>query len=760
MVAAAVAAALGMATGSLSLAQSTASSNASSTASGGDTDELQEVVVTAERRSNSAQSTPIAITAVTGDTLRDEHIATVNELQQIAPISIAYSGWHQQINIRGIGNSAISGAVNTGIAVIRDGLFEAETLGQNEPFYDIQDTEVLRGPQGTFVGYSSTGGAVLINSVQPSFDAVKGYAEGTIGDYSEKKLQGAINLPATDTLAVRIAFNVEHRNSFYTDTGSLLTPDSLPLTTPGSIDNKEMRVSVLWKPTDSFSALARVSYDYEQTGGLPSQVVQGTFTDPISGAVVHAPFYANSTHEPYVLNSDRTDAEFNTLKTTESLDLNYTLPDGILVRLLSGFEHIDTQLIQDIDATNLPAQWQDRTVGPDDNYHSEELTVVSPTTGRFTWIAGTTWFYRDTPINSETFNAGAPYSVANPQTSTGAIGSVQRILGTFGQVAYQIADAWQIEAGIRGNWDNNFNYGDTVTFNPLTKLSRTTPNVGYYHDGVPTGKIGVNYTPLPGEFFYAFAARGYKSGGTNNGVLNFAPEHVNDFELGWKGKLLDDHILTQVGGYYMSYQDYQYSIINPVNGQTNVTNLPDATIKGIEASAQARLGPVGIDVGLYYNDSKLGNLSAVAAYKLPSSLPANTPQCVGTQTANCFNYTPYIENVSGEQNAYSPKLTANIGVEYNIAVGASSDIVPRITYSHIDKQYGSIFQTDTFWLMPARNLVGADLMYKSGPWMLDLYGTNLTNDIYVSGFYGPSGTLTDAFYGAPRQFGLRFSRSF
>jgi hypothetical protein len=83
-----------------------------------------------------------------------------------------------------------------------------------------------------------------------------------------------------------------------------------------------------------------------------------------------------------------------------------------------------------------------------------------------------------------------------------------------------------------------------------------------------------------------------------------------------------------------------------------------------------------------------------------------------------------------------------------------------VSFSHTDKQYGSIFQNDTYWLMQTRNLWGADLLYSSGGWLVDLYGTNLSNKTYISGFYGAGGVLNDVFYGAPRQFGLRVQKRF
>ena len=286
---------------------------------------------------------------------------------------------------------------------------------------------------------------------------------------------------------------------------------------------------------------------------------------------------------------------------------------------------------------------------------------------------------------------------------------------------------------------------------------------------MPTGKIDLNWTPIPGQFFYVFWARGYKSGGINAGDgTTFHPEQVDDYELGWKGSLAQNHIQTQVGAYWMSYKNYQYSLLAPstdgvTTSSTDVVGLPTATIKGIEASMQAHLAHFDFDLGVYYNKSALGSLRAIATYELPATLSTSTPGCANTTVAGgkitCFNYGPYYVNVSGEANAFSPPLTVSTDLGYQIPLG-NGTLEPRVTYSHTDKQYGSIFQTNSYWLMGARNLWGADLQYTSGPWLVDAYGTNLTDETYISGYYGAGGNLNDVFYGPPRQYGLRLNYTF
>jgi iron complex outermembrane receptor protein len=729
-------------------------------------DDLGEIVVTAERRSSSQQTTPISITAVSGDQLADKHIDGLATLQTTAPnLTFNASGFTQFVNIRGIGVGSNAAAIVPGVAVMYDGLFQAETIGLNVPFYDIADTEVLRGPQGTFVGQSSTGGAVLITSQNPNFDGVNGYVEAQVGTYNDRKVQGAVNLPINDILAMRIAFNTERRNSFYSLIGS--DSETIPGTTgtpnsdPGHLDNENIRVGVLFKPTDEFQALLKVELNNYSSGGLTGVADQNTPHQ-------YSPFYGYTTHEPFVLNFNEPDLANNNTVDRYSLELKYTLPDGILLRSLSGFQHLNVVFNLDLDGSSADALVQRQDTGPKDNYYSQEFNVISPSDGPLTWIGGASFFYRYTPSAVVQLNSAPPFSPANPEVIDSDVSGVPfastvRSVGLFGQVTYQVLDTLQAELGIRDNYDNFFNTGFiTVTVpsppGPPGGAVIQVPNGGKYQDNVPTAKVGLNYTPVPGQFFYLFAARGYKSGGVNGGTENFLPEHVNDYEAGWKGKLVDDHLQIQLGGFLMNYFNQQQQLISPVTGTNDVSNLGSSKIQGIELSVQARLGQFDADFSAAYTDSKLGAVTAIQTYKLPNQGATNLgPQCpIGVEAPTCFNYAPYETSLSGEANPYSPKLTYNADIGYGIGIGKGI-VRPRLNFSHTDKQYASIFQTDNFYLMGPRNLLGATLNYEQGPWLAQFYGINLTNEVYTSGL-NASGNLQ--YYGDPRQAGFRFRRTF
>lgn len=751
-------------------------------------DRLQEVTVTAERRATSVLTTPISVDAISGGTLAERQQNTIVDLQlTTSDLQVNTTGIYNSINIRGIGNSAITPTIQPGIAVLHDGLLSPETIFIDTPFYDISDVEVLRGPQGTLLSAASTGGAVEINSRNPDFKGVNGYAEALLGNYGDERLNGAVNLPVSDTFAARVAFNIEKRGSFYSDVSSRLTPESDTFDDPGRIDQENFRIGLLYQPNESFSALLKFEVNYNNYGGQAGEPNPGTFPavynptlgsyascpnplnnpNPNVAATCQSPYYQYGTHVPYELNYSLTGLQDRQSGKRLGLDLHYTLPDGITVRSLTGWQNLESIEVEDPDISSAQhAIFSDNNTAA--SYYSEDLSITSPTGGKLTWIAGADVFYRWNPVrtNGESY-LSFPYStdtieqvmsgVASPGQTK--IGTQLRTEGLFGNIDWNFTDTLQLDVGLRGNRDRGWNRGNAVVYINGTQVATVPPSADFT-DSVPTGKVGLNWTPTPNQFFYLFYARGYKPGGTQNGAPEFNPEQVNDFELGWKGRLLDDHVQVQLGGFYMKYQDMQFNGFDATTGVGSVTNIGDSTIDGIELSTLARFGGLEVNVGLAYLHSLLGASEQVESYKLPSNLSSDTPQCNGANAANCFNYNPYEVAVNGEENPYSPRLTANVSVGYSFFV-IGGTLRPQLSFSYTSKQYANLFQTDAYWEMGVRDIVNASLQYETDKWQVQVYGNNLTNQVYISGIgsvAGPEGSAV--FYGAPRQYGVRVNRQF
>jgi len=679
---------------------------------------LEEIVVTAERRSVDLQKSALAVSVLSGSELQERGINSVQDLQFSTPsVTLQNFGQGNFFNIRGIGKGDGSSAVAVGVITYRDGIATFPGYFQSEPYYDIDSIQVLRGPQGTFVGQNATGGAVFVTEAAPTFDSVHGNVQLQYGNYNDAQIRGAINLPLSDTLAARIALNDEYRDSFYTISG--------PYTGhPGRLKESSGRVSLLWKPSDSLSVLFKTDYSYIDLGGYPA--------DP-----------ATATNDPFHITSNA--PQYAVDKFSRSvLDINYVFDGGLKLRSLSGYQNGWTASKLDLDGTSaLPFTFSDRVK---EEIFSEEVNLISSDAGWFTWIAGL--YYQHDKL---TFPVGG-YDIGEPSGGFDFIFNGTNPKETeagFGQLSFNLDHGFQIQAGARYTESSSTN--DAVFAIP--EFGVTIPQYQTERDSKLTGKIALNLTLDERNFLYAFAATGHKAGGVNtpnSAILppTFRPEDVTDFELGWKATSFDGHVKTQLGAYYNRYKDFQVAIAIPENTASSlVLNVPDNTsIYGLEAEGQAVFGGLSFDVGASYLHSKLGTFFAG-----DSRLPVAAPTCsesFGPAGGGCVDLT-------GNQQVYAPTFTFNTGVQYAIGL-PTGKLTPRLDFGHIGPEWATLFENrDLGDRLQTRNLLNSQVAYDIDTWVITGYATNLTNKHYISAV-----NLDLRYAGAPRQYGLRVSKDF
>lgn len=701
--------------------------------------QLTEVVVTAERRTENLQTVAIAASVLDATALDKKGVVSMADLQNATPgLSITNTGLVANVNIRGIGLDSGSPQVVPGVASYRDGLWQPPVTSTTA-FYDIGSVEVLRGPQGTFVGSNSTGGAIFINSRSPDFGGLHGQVEGMVANYGDYGGNGAVNLPVSQDLAARVAFNLERRDSFYKMTGA----NKDAFRAPGSLDEQDLRFGLLWKPSDALQVLLKSDFSDKATGGYAWKPIATT---------AYAPFAPSA---PFTLNYDQP-TKNNEKTIRNSLEIKWQpSPDGITIRSLTGVQYMDIKNVYDNDATASSAPAGPPALGEFQNVIerplSEEINVLSPTTGAFSWIFGG-FYLHDTRkvVLDNTSQAFPAHVLVNLLTTI-------EDEAAFGQVSYKIVPSLELQVGARFTHDlEQSPSGDGVNIGPGVVF---VPAAGSHTDDVATGKVALNWTANDDNFFYAFAAKGFKSGGFDFGFPSpqFQPEVVWDYEVGWKSYFLDRHIRTQLGGFWNTYQNLQVTVINPVSGNSSLSNIGQSTIKGFEAQAEGRFGGFRVDGAASYVDSTLGSISLVNARLLPGGGAVNLgPQCApGVPAGGCFNYLPTIVSVSGRANPYAPQWTYNIGAEYTFDLAGGASLTPRLNYSYQGSQWTTLIEAPATDLLPAYGLLNATLTYRKADWRVEAFGSNLANKVYVIGQSG-----NNQFYGAPRQFGLRVSRAF
>lgn len=685
---------------------------------------LGEVVVTAERRTTNLQETAVAATVLSGESLDDRGVFSLEQLQFVAPSTTVQNfGQGNFFNVRGIGKSEPTTAIGVGVTTYRDGVPVFPGYFQTEPYYDIGGVELLRGPQGTFAGTNATGGAVFITSRNPDFTGVNGYVMGQIGNYDNLKLQGAVNLPITDTLAIRLAANSEQRSSFHDITGSYSGH-------PGDVESNSVRASVLWTPTPALRVLLKGDYNDLDFGGYPADPALAT-NDPFE-------ITANGPHSGH----DET--------ARVSLNVSYVLDNGITLRSITGYQDGISEFSTDLDGTSaLNNTFYDRV---EEDVWSQEFNIVSPNDQRLTWLVGAFWQQDHVTFPVTTFPQGA-YHVGFPQ---GVVDyyifgeTPKETTAVFGQVSYDISDRLQIQLGAR--WSESTSRNENVY--------TTYPAFGLYllqNDEVTaektTGKLSINYKVDDNNFVYGFVATGFKMGGLNAPnfyvpASSFGPEDVIDYELGWKSTMFDGRVRTQLGAYYMAYEGFQVVVGDPaVPLFSSIVNVADETVlMGIEASAQARIDDWTVDIGAALSHSELGQFYA-ADPRRPRTGACNAE--TGPASTNCLN-------LDGHSQSYAPEFTFNIGVQYDFQLANGATLSPRVDYAHIGEAWTSIFNDATRGdRLEARNLVNLLLSYKTDNWTLAAYAHNATDQTYIAAVNAGL-----RYAGPPRQYGINLTRTF
>lgn len=694
---------------------------------------VEEVVVTAQRREESLEDIPMSATALNGEMLKDLGVARVQDLQSASPsISITDTGPTLSVNIRGIGIATNTPNITAGVATYIDGLFQPPIV-QSNSFYDIESVEVLRGPQGTFVGNNSTGGAIFINTKSPELGEFGGYAETAVGNYDHLGFDGAVNIPVSEDLAVRVAGLSRKRDSYYSDIGPFEND-------AGKLEEYSGRLGVRWNP-ENLDLLFKAQTNKRKTGGYPAQPIPGTT-------------YGEHRIEDaftYVFDED---VSYEDRGEMYSLKLDYELPNGIQLRSVSGYQDKAISNVSDLDGSTASVSVNGDIVEDyfaNEKQRSQEFNLISPAGDQLDWVLGAYYQQTDIDIMIVDIQAGFPTDIPGGNTRT--------VTGLFAQGNYAFAPSWELQTGVRRSTyevtgQGGIFVGRGIPGFPIEGL-QVGDLSGNYEDDQITGKVALNRY-LDRGLLYAQISTGYKPGGFNSITSHFDAEDVTSYELGWKFTAFDGRIRSQLTAFYNDYRNFQFAVLEPTTGVEGSENIADMTIKGFEAQVQAQLGNWLVSGNLGYTQSSLPPQRFINARALPgSSLGPQCPDGVPSMPPVCFDYGPFVETTAGGDALYAPEWTYNLSVSYEFALSGGLYLTPGINYSHIDKQYSYLAYSPVSDVLASRDLVNASIALTDDQWKITAYGSNLTDEEYVSGQFG----ITE-FYGAPREYGLRLSMTF
>lgn len=742
----------------LALAYCTAASAQTAPANGDENTETvaegrePEIIVTAQRRAENLQTTAISATVLSGTDLENKGVVNVDSLQFAMPSVVVNNfGQGNDFNVRGIGKAEHNTQTTTGVITYRDGVPTFPGYFQMEPYYDIANIQVLRGPQGTIVGQNATGGAVFVNSNDPIIGGgTHGYVQLQGGNFSDLGGQGAVNIPVSDTFAARVALFGERRDGFYniTNNGSPYAGKN------GDLRMIAGRVSLLWKPTDRLSILSKTDLDYLNMGGYPATPYWTTFkTFP----------YGSSTANPRY--HDLFDIDLNAPQAARDkfirsiLKIDYESSGGIKFRSVTGYQTGNTMYRADLDGTD--STKVDLTTGAIKNWSfydtvnerqfSQEFNIISPDNRRFTWLLGAFGMWNKyefpAPFSNFTINACYPTTTVNACLYQLKGTNPERSLAAFGQVGFQITDNLKLDVGGRYTASRSTNHVDIQQYGALLRQDQTVKSDDFSY------KVSLGWKAARDQYLYAFVATGFRPGGLNLPVglglpAPFKPEKVRSFEAGWKANWADGHVRTNITGFYNNYKNFQVIIGYPTFPTFGIElNVENATkIYGFEAEAEIHSGGFSLDAGINVLHSKLGQFWATDPRG--ASVLACNPLS-GPTSATCIN-------LQGRRQTYAPNFTFNIGAQYEIAVDENDKVIPRVNYGHIGNQWATLFENASRGdLLEPRNIVNAQLAWQHDSWTVTAYANNLTNQHY------PAALNSNLYFaGAPRTYGLKILKTF
>ena len=735
--------------------------------------QIEEIVVTAQKREENLQDTPIAITAFTEEALEARMISDISKLADFtpnvifdttAPISGLSNG--AAVFIRGIGQLDFAMTTDPGVGTYIDGVYSSRAVGGVLDVVDIERIEILRGSQGTLFGRNTIGGAINITTKRPA-ETFGGMLEATFGEFERTDFKGSLDVPVTDKFRTKFAFSSKNRNGFV---DRIAVGDRL-----GDEDRQSVRASFLLQPADAIEMYATVDYtsiDEQSAGSVMVGITEFT-GDPAQGLTPSSTWAynqvfvpANPGAAPYTLNEFLPGAADQTLATGPTgtdlesfgatLTFTWSLP-WFEFKSISSYRDTEGEFYRDPDNSSVEIT---ETSNP--NYNHEQFSQELQLTGagfneRLQYVLGAYYFEEDgtddvfvpiygalpTPVGL----VALPLYINNYSTVDNDSKAV------FGQGTLAVTEQIALTFGMRYTEDKKgFGYRQYISPDPFPGNIAVVAILGppfavpgpadalVMWDKVSEKfnelnfRAGIDYQLNDDTLLYFTYADGYKSGGFNYRYvvprldpLPFDPETLESYEVGVKWQGLDDRLRINAAGFVSEYSDVQIQLFETGGGPLT-QNAGVADIIGVEVELTAALHErLLLNAGFGYIDAEYDELN------LPT-----------TNVAQAVNLDTKLPN--------TPETTVNVSAQYSHPLPWGSLIV-RGDYRYTDDLYNDA-QNSPFLYQDGYHTVNASLTFSTGNWEFSVFGVNLTDKRFITSGDSNFGLgFHEANYNRPREFG-------
>jgi iron complex outermembrane receptor protein len=711
------------------------------------TDNTLEVIeVTAQKRLQNVKEVPISMSALGQKKLIEANITNAQELSSfISNFSVSQTGQGYNVIMRGLGSGPNQGFEQT-VGTFVDGVYRGRGHLMRSAFLDVERIEVLRGPQSALFGKNTTAGALNLTNVKPTVD-LQGYINTSYDfDFETTTIETAVSNSLGESLQGRIALK-------YTDGGGYL--DNI-ITDNMEVNHETFlgRVSLAWQPIKNLNINFSLQHDQDDLlGYAPTQV----FVEPAvanSGAPVLNAIrdytFDNRTAKTNPAAGEKEQAKFDASHST--LNIEYDMGDTLLSST-TGFQSYTLDGSNDPDNSPLMLLYRLKNYEKFEQL-SQEIRLTSSYSGDFNYIAGI--YYQTTDLNFLEETRVYPlntigYRDFRVDSDTMAI---------FGQFDYKISQRWEATLGLRYSNETKDGYRKVVALDPATltpivdlPLVKAPAIAGNFPNGLPgsifsavvlagqnifdheisndrdeghfTPSINIKYK-MKEAMFYASVATGAKAGGFDSRANNpddfeFEDESVISYELGTKLTLMDGTADINIAVFNMVFDDLQTSVYDGSTGFF-VLNGGQATSRGIELDGRwAFADNWMLTSSLGYLDFKWDKFTGAKCFKSA----AKTSNNIEAGGSSC--------DLSGETNAYAPKISGSIGLEYNVELNNSLELKIAVDSLH-KSDYFTNPDLNPFTMQEDFTKFNAriSLLDINGTWQVALLGKNLTDEITKS----------------------------
>ncbi|SVA63846.1 uncharacterized protein METZ01_LOCUS116700 [marine metagenome] len=668
---------------------------------------LEEIVVTAQKRSESMQDVPISIQVFTADEIERLNISNTIDLVRNVPnmIGINNVGLPQAASyfLRGVGQDESISSLDPAVGTFVDGVYISRQIANNARLYDVDSVEVLRGPQGTLYGRNTSGGAIRIITQKPH-DHNEGFIDLAYGEYDTKEVTGKANLVISDNIFLKVtAFYLDQSDGFLQNV--TLNRDQWTREATGA------RVQVLYSPSDRFEALFSYEHSDDDTGGIVgANALSACCADDV-----------------YKVESGLVNTWAGTNLDAYSLRATWDL-DNMQVDLIMARRNLNHNFMNDYSDQALPAY-----IIPNDSDHMQESVELNFSgegrEGAVRWAAGASYYDDD---NDVTFGDGlCLFGCVVEATFWRDMTNVTKTRAVYADVAFDINDQWTLTVGGRHTDDsrvmtvqqyldvspikirdrNRGNFLDRsgyiqipgVTFGTADVVALGTPD--RFDISEFTSRVIIEYNPTDSIMVYASVADSFKGGGWAARVTSAAdfkgltPEFVDSREFGMKSQWLNDTVRFNITYFDSDYKDLQVTAIDQVSGAFVYSNKADASVDGIEAE---------------FVYAPRDNLTVFAN--------------LGTLNGNYTDVRPGAEGLMTKELKRTPDLSYRLGVLYDQDM-ANGEMNLSVVLNHEDEYYNNQNNT-AYGLRPSADTWDLNVTYRPSDanWRVSAGCTNCADE--------------------------------